>query len=359
MSELQLPALALQAKRQAEATPGAAAEHHLVVGVADIPVKEQLLLRSLLRVMDGKNNLRLKFSDTVSECNVVLVPAHWSSRLPPTCVSVHLIPEETPADSVPHPGLSIRAPLRLTNTSILLKAAAELLDYGATIRRSSNSLAQLLTTLLQHTMSRERRTTVLPLKDGREITVNFLDDCYYSPMPVEELLKGRFSLNEPRRASDAEIAALAGQPSQRLRELLWLATNRLIDSTEPSAELSGHFRLRRWPDAMGLTRAGMPMLAALLTKRALTMDEACRASGASVAAIGWFLKTNLALGIAESVEMLAHGAPTLTAILPAAPAASPSPASSPSPAAPSAHTAPAADPAKSMLSRLRDRLKLW
>lgn len=335
MAELQQFEPPLHANRPSEGSPGAGAEHSLVVGVADIPSKEQTLLRSLLKVMDGKNNLRLRFAETLSDCNVVLVPAHWSSRLPPTCVSVHLIPEETPADAAPHPGLSIRAPLRLTNTGSLLQAAAELLAYGAAIRRSSNSLAQLLTTLLQHTMSRERRITVLPLADGREITVNFLDDCLYSPMPVEDLLKGRFSLQEPRRASDAEIAALAERQGHRLRELLWLATNRLVDSAEPSVMLTGHFRLRRWPDAMALTRPGFPKLAALLTKRPHTIEQACAASGASAEAIGWFLKTNLALGIAEVVEMDGQARPA--------------------PTTPTLH----ADPARSMLRRIRDRLKLW
>ncbi len=335
MSELQQADIALDANGLAESTPAATTMHGLVVGTADIPAKEQLLLRSLLRIMDGKNNLRLSFSETLSDCNVVLVPAHWSSRLPPTCVSVHLIPEDTPDDATPHAGLLIRAPLRLSNTSILLQAAAELLEHGAAIVRSSNSLAQLLTTLLRHTMSRERRTTVLPLKDGREITVNFLDDCYFSPMPVVDLLRGRFNLNEPRRASDAEIAALAGRQSHRLRELLWLATNQLIDSDEPGVTLSGHFRLRRWPDAVAMTRPGFPMLAALLTSRPFTIDEACKASGASAVAVSWFLATNLALGIAESVEMVEQAKPVLTAL------------------------APQADPAKSMLSRLRDRLTLW
>ena len=335
MSELHHPDPVLHPGRHAESAAAGYPGHGLVVGVADIPAKEQLVLRSLLRVMDGKNNLSLRFSDTLSECNVVLVPAHWSSRLPPTCVSVHLIAEEAPADGLPHPGLSIRAPLRLTNTSVLLQAAAELLDHGAALLRSTNSLALLLTTLLRHTMSRERRTTVLPLKDGREIVINFVDDEYYCPMPVEELLAGRFSMHEPRRASDDEIDALDGRDCGRLRDLLWLATNRLIETGEPSAALSGHFRLRRWPDAMALTRPGAPMLAALLTRQAHSIEQASSASGASVAAIACFLKTNLALGIAESVEV--H-APVTPVTKPAA-----------------AH----ADPITSMLGRIRDRLKLW
>ncbi len=335
MAELQQPAPTVHAHPRSELAPAAGTDHDLVVGAADIPAKEQLLLRSLLRVMDGNNNLRLRYSETLSECNVVLVPAHWSSRLPPTCVSVHLIPEETAADAAPHPGLSIRAPLRLTNTSVLLQAAAELLAHGTALQQSSNSLALLLTTLLRHTMSRERRTTVLPFKDGREIVVNFLDDCYHCPMAVEELLKGGFSLEEPRRASDAEIAAVAGTHSRRLRQLLWQATNRLVDSAEPSAALSGHFRLRRWPDAMALTRPGFPMLAALLTSRPHTIEQAGKACGASAAAIGWFLKTNLALGIAESVELVEQAKPA-----PTAGAAHPTPATS-------------------MLGRIRERLKLW
>lgn len=321
--------------------PGASAQRSLVVGTQDIPAKDQLVLRSLLRVMDGQNGLGLRFSETLAECNVVLVPAHWSSRLPPSCVSVHLLPEETPAGMSPHPGLSVRAPLRLSNAGVVLHAAAELLDHGAALLRSSHGLAPLLDTLLRHAMSRERRITVLPFTEGPGLTVNFLEDRYHSPWPVDELLQGRYRLGEPRRASDAEIAALSGQEGRRLRELLWQATHRLGDVAEAGVALSGHYRLLRWPDAQALSRPGLPLLAALLTSRPQTVAQACAASGASAATISWFLKTNLALGIAVTVESVEYP-PSVK---------NPTPVPTPTPLA--------SEPAPSMLGRIRDRLKLW
>ncbi|MES2898169.1 MAG: hypothetical protein V4723_00505 [Pseudomonadota bacterium] len=305
----------------------------LVVGVADIPEKERLVLRSLLKVMDGKDHLRLRFSDELTECNIVLMSIGSLSRLPTGCVAVYLIPEgqgETPL----HPGLSIRAPLRLSNTSLLLQAAAELLTH-AEVHSASGSLAPLLSVLLRKLMSRERRTTVLPLGEDQEIIVDFLEDRYHCRLPLEALFEGQFDLQESRRANEGEIASIALQPGARLREFLWQATNRLVDVAAPCDTLSGNFRLHRWPDAMGLSRPGFPMLAALLTNRPHSVAQASKASGASPAAVSWFLRTNLALGIAELVDMAEHSAPSAEPII--------------------VHAAPAS----SMLSRIRDRLKLW
>lgn len=319
--------------------PGDSARRCLVVGTQDIPAKDQLVLRSLLRVMDGQNGLGLRFSDTLAECNVVLVPADGASRLPPGCVSVHLVPEHAPTGMSPHPGLSVRAPLRLSNAGAVLQAAAEMLDPGIALLRSSNGLASLLELLLRHVMSSEGHVTVLPLGDGHEMVVNVAEDRYHSDRSVEELLQGNYRLGEPRRASDAEIAALAQQDSRRLRELLWQATHRLGDVAEPGLTLPGRYRLLRWPDAMALARPGLPLLAALLTSRPQTVAQACAASGANAAMVSRFLKTNLALGIAVSVE---SAEPSLHAPVPVRQAAQ-----------------LALEPALSMLGRIRDRLKLW
>jgi hypothetical protein len=334
MTELAHPELALQHCSPPIPTTHIQRQRTLVVGALDIPAKEQLVLRSLLRVMDGKNNVALRFSEVLSDCNVMLVPADTPSRLSPTCVTVQLIPEHATPASASRTGLSIRSPLRLSNTGVVLQAAAELLQHDEEPAPTSSSLAPLLSTLLKHIMAKERRTTVFSLGADRDIIVNFTGECYYSQVPLAELLQGSYTVNEPRRATEDEIASLAGKESRRLRELLWLATNKLVDSAEPGIALSGHFRLRRWPDAVALTRPGFPMLAALLTSRSCTIEQACQASGASVGAISWFLRTNLALGIAESHE-------TTQPAKPASPPVSP------------------ATPAQSMLGRIRDRLKLW
>ncbi len=306
----------------------------LVVAVGDISSKEILVLRSLLKVMDGKNHFRLRFSEKLTDCNIALLPMGARLRLPADCVVVYLIPEGEGA--IPdHPGLSIRAPLRLSNTSVLLQAAAELLNHGGDDSPSGNKLAALVSVLLRNIMARERRTTFLALGEEHNIIVNFLEDRYYCAMPTDSLLEGKFALHESRRASDGELSLISLQPGARLRELLWHATHRLGDAAAPGDTLSGKFRLRRWPDAMAVSRPGFPMLAALLTKHPHSVEQASKVSGASPAAVSWFLRTNLALGIAEVVDLVEP--------------------------APAVHEPVVvhAIPVPSMLNRIRDRLKLW
>lgn len=315
--------------------PVAATCLDLVVGADGIAFKDQTVLRSLLRVMDGQHGLRLKFSDELLDCNVVLVPLHWASPLPSSCVSVCVVSEEAPDEPAPHDGLAIRAPLRLTNTSTMLRAAAKLLDLGAAAPRPQSNLVALLETLLQQIRSKEEHIVILPFCDGSHMVVNFAEERYYSPLPIEQLLKGNFQMGEPRRANAAEIAALAGKQDQRLRKLIWMATHRLGAATDSGAMLSGYFRLLRWPDAVALSHPRFPRLAALLTSRPQTVEEASAASGASAAEINYFLKTNLALGFAEAVEIVVPRKPNSAVGV--------------------VHT----NPAPSMLGRIRDRLKLW
>lgn len=307
----------------------------LVVGSDGIASKDQIVLRSLLRVMDGQNGLRLKFSDELSDCNVVLVPPHWPTTLPPSCVSVCVVSEDASADATPSLALLIRAPLRLTNTGTMLRAAAKLLDHRPTASAAPNGLGTLLETLLHQIRLKEKHTIVLPFSNGSDMVVNFADERYYSPLPIEQLLEGNYQLSQPRRAGTAEITTLGDQQDQCLRKLVWLATHRRSAANDSGVALSGYFRLLRWPDSVALSHPRFPRLAALLTSRPQTIEQASAISGASVTEINYFLKTNLALGIAEAVEMIEPPKviPKVSVI----------------------HS----NPAPSMLGRLRDRLKLW
>lgn len=307
----------------------------LMVGSNAISAKDQIVLRSLLKVLDNQHGLKLEFNEAWSDCDVVFVSEHWLSRLPPACVGIHVIAEDAPAEATSHAGLSIRSPLRLSNTTTVLHAAAKLLGHTPLLSRSTDGLARLLDTLLKYITAKEKNIIVLPLGDGGELIVNFAEERYCSPVRVEQLLEGRYEIGEPRRARAVEVAAMAAQDSHGLRRLVWLATHRLGATAEAGLALPGHFRLLRWPDAMALAHPGFPRLSALLTSRPHTIEQACAASGASIMAISYFLKTNLALGIAEAVEFVERRKPLLDAR--------------------SAH----ATPPPSILGRIRDRLKLW
>ncbi|HKX95184.1 MAG TPA: hypothetical protein VJM48_10810, partial [Methylibium sp.] len=100
----------------------------------------------------------------------------------------------------------------------------------------------------------------------------------------------------------------------------------------PAAALRGAYRLQRWPDAVALSRPGYPRLAALLTSRPMDCAEAGAASGLSLDTVRWFLAAGLALGIAVPVE---------AAEIPRLREPSPNPTQ------------------RSLLGRLRERLKLW
>ena len=313
----------------------------LIVGSQGISAKDQIVLRSLLKVMDGQQGLALKFSEEISDCNVVLMPEHWVSQLPTACVSVCLLSENAPANVLPQTALSVRSPLRLSNTSTMLHMATRLLDQEPSHAVVTNGLDSLLNTLLQNISAKEKNTLVVPFSDGSDMIVNFVDERYYSPMPIERLLKGEFQLGDPRVAKTAELSTLAEQEVRGLRRLIWQATHRVSDAAQAGVALSGHYRLLRWPDAVALSHPRFPRLAALLTSRAQTVEQASAASGASVMEISCFLKTNLALGIAEAVDVVKLRKP----IFDAGPAVNPG----------FAH----AVPAPSMLGRIRDRLKLW
>lgn len=302
-----------------------------MIGAIDLASKEQLLLRSLVRLLDGGSGLRLQFGEALTDCNVVFVPGDQVLRLPGRCVGVHVLAVGAEASPLTRPGLAVSMPLRATNVMAVLNAAAALLA-DALPSNPENGLAALFHLLVQHLVSRERRTTALLLQDGRQLIIDFSEGRLHTEATLDDLLAGRYRIGESRRATAQERDSLHATPALRLRDLLWAAAHRLGDTHVPATELRGSYQLRRWPDAAALSRPGFPRLAALLTSRAMTVAQACDASGASHAAVRWFLEAALVLGIALPVE----SAPPARSVAPTP-----------------------AEPARSLLGRLRERLKLW
>jgi len=214
-----------------------------VVGVQEILPKDQLVLRSLLRLLDGRLGRRLAFSESIDDCDVVFAaPGVSLAAQSRKTVAVRVLPEESNPTPGALQGLSIVAPLRMTNVMEALRACVEAI-----------------------------------------------------------------------RQAKAPGAAPPGA----------------------FAPLPGRYRLRRWPDAAALRQPGIPRLAALLTSRSFDLAGASAASGLPPAAVDGFLKACLALGYAETDEGAAPVTP------------------------PHAAAAALPGPMRSVLGRLRERLKLW
>lgn len=309
----------------------APAARAMVIGTQGVPEKEQLVLRSLIRLLDGREGLRLQHAESLDECNVVFVGGEAAVRLPGARVAIHLVGDAT----APVPGLAVAPPLRMTNVlGVLHLARQQLFEPPVVSGSGGDGLAALFRLLSHHLLARERRLTVLPLLDGRQLTVDFAGERLHGPMSSDELLAGHYRLGLARRAAPADHDLMAAATTN-LRELMWQAAQRLTDRGAEPPELHGGFRLRRWPEALVLLRPGMPRLCAHLTARTLDPHQAAAAAGLPAAAVHWFLGAALALGIAVPAGEGLHAA------------AEPPPASR------------AAPEPRSLLGRLRERLKLW
>lgn len=305
----------------------------LVVGALGLGAKEQLLLRSLVRLLHGSAGLELRFADTPDECQVVFLPDDAAVHVLPPQLGVQVVAD---VSKEPHPGLRVQLPLRASNVGAVLQTAAQFLGrQRAAAVATRDGLAHLFDALTRLLMARERRATVFPFVDGPLLWVDFGDDrCRCDPSP-HALLSTACSLGDPRRATPAETAASSGGGCLRLREFLWSLAHRLEDEGRPAPLLGGCYRLLRWPEAVALARPGIPRLSALLTSRAMGVADASRASGADLAGVGWFLAAGLALGLVELAGAVEEAPPHAP----------------PGPAVPAA--------ARGLIDRLRERLRLW
>lgn len=304
----------------------------LVIGTLGMGAKEELVLRSLMRLLHGVAGLELRMGDDIGECNVVFIAADARVRVPPPVLSVHVVADPTRA--LP-PGLWVQLPLRAGNVGGVLEAAAGLLHSQSQAAGEAAGLADLFQALSSHLMARERRAMAFPFAGGPTLWVDFGAERCRCELPSAQLLMGSMRLAAPRRMREDELAAAAQAPGWPLRPMLWQLAHRLEDLGVAAPVAAGRYRLVGWPDTEALRRPNMPRLSALLTSRALDASEACRASGASAGAVGWFLATALALGMAE-----------------------PAVSAQPEAVATPPRTLPPPPPA-GLLERLKERLKLW
>jgi hypothetical protein len=320
----------------------------LVIGTQDIAQKDQLVLRALVRLLEGGVNIRARFSEQLAECNVVFVPGHWPYRFHAPCITVRVIdPEDVGAALETTADLTVATPLRMTNVIAVLQSATQRV-HGVSQFDPVKGQRALFELLGERTRTAERRRAVVPMSAGQQIVFDFVQQLVHTSMPMEVLLSGAYTLGEPHRVSPVEEELIRSVPAHSLRHLLWGLAMRLAQTGASAPVRSGHYRLSRWPDAVGLTAAGHPRLAALLTSQALSYEQACARSGVPEATVRWFLEACLALGLA--VDEGSAGAASAPARSPAAPAAAGA-AKPPDP--------PAAATPPGWLGNLRERLKLW
>ncbi|WP_146187884.1 hypothetical protein [Acidovorax sp. CF316] len=313
----------------------------LVIGTQDIAQKDQLVLRALVRLLDGGVNIRARFSEQLAECNVVFVPGHWPYRFHAPCITVRVLdPADTSAALEQTADLTVATPLRMSNVIAVLQSATQRV-YGVSQFDPVKGQRALFELLGEHTRTAERRRAVVPMSAGQQVVFDFVQQLVHTSMPMEVLLSGAYTLGEPHRVSPVEEELIRSVPSHSLRQLLWSLAMRLAQKGASAPVRTGHYRLLRWPDAIGLSSAGHPRLAALLTSRALSYEQLCAKSGVPEATVRWFLEASLALGLA--VEETAPAAAATAVAAPAPAAKTPVPAAAPA----------------GWLGNLRERLKLW
>lgn len=286
----------------------------LTIGAIDIDAKDQILLKSLIHLLDGQVPCRLRHSEASADCNVVFVPASWPKRLPPNCVTVRVAEAETYSALRDGGGLVVARPLRLQHVMSVLVAAGDLLSSHL-LATASNGVRAVFQALTRHMNARERRITVFPLSNSHRLVVDFVNNTVLATLSQTELIEGRYDLAVPYRAETREIDDFDAPTPWRLRDLIWTLSAHLGDAGVTGGAFAARYRLQRWPDAVALARPGVPKLVALLTSRPLTFDEVCQLSGAPEPVVYWFLEAALALGIATPIEGPYEGKVTLPARL--------------------------------------------
>lgn len=314
----------------ARPSPSRGATRVVAIGSVDLPPKEHVLLRSLVRLLRSQfDGIELQMLEDPAGCQIVFVPSDWGTRLPPERVCIWVRRES--GGEHRGGGLSLEAPLRASNVGAVLRAAIDQLQTSEAGHVGLAALFQAITTRL---LAQERRAAVFQFQDGRQLCVRFAEGLVLGNFPLDSLLRSDSGTIEVRRAGTQDLASFDGNPPARLKDLVWHAAFRLgqREGHVVRADDHLHYRLMRWPDAIALARPGVPKLAALFTSRAMSLAQASEAAGMSPSTTRRFMEACIALGLAAVVSD------------------DPNQGASPSASAPAA---------SGLLSRLKDRLKLW
>ena len=98
----------------------------LVIGTQGISHRDDMVLRALVRLLDGGINISARFSEQLEECNVVFVPGNWPYRFHAPCITVGVkdpaMPDQSPDSAC---DLAVSTPLRMTNVIAVLQSATQ------------------------------------------------------------------------------------------------------------------------------------------------------------------------------------------------------------------------------------------
>jgi len=271
----------------------------LDIAALGLDARDRAVLVSMTRMLDGQAGLRLRWVEDATACTTLFVPHDWSQYVSPPRVLVRLTPRgATPADS-PR-GLSVASPLRVSEMTDVLEAAAALYELarGAVQREHARMALHALRDLLVGALlAGERRRTLFGVGDGHALVVDFRTGEITSSLPQAELLARPLHVADPQRAPDA-VSWPGATHTLRLSTLLWGLTHVLIDQGVSPRTINGRYQLTRPPEPAALARPSTPRLVAAWTQRAMGVGEAAAVGRLSAFEILWFLSTALALGIA-------------------------------------------------------------
>lgn len=268
----------------------------LRIGARDLPAHDQALLRSLIQLLNGHMRCQPRFHEPAEECDVVFVPATWHRRMPASCITVRVAEAGAMVQADDADGFALEKPLRHAAVHAVLQVASELIA-NSTQAAAADGVRAVFLALTRHLMSRERRTTVLRLSDGHGLLVDFARQAVHADMTRQELLRGMYVMQPPQRAQPADEAQLGLAPGWPLRELVWELAAHLGDADVEGTDFQAAYRLVRRPAGGLPQRPEYQRLVGQMLAQALTLDEACRHSGATRPQVQWFLEACFAMGL--------------------------------------------------------------
>lgn len=269
----------------------------VTIGSLALPAQDTTILRALVRLLDGALGMGLRYSEDVAGCHVVFAsPAALSTCPGRTTVVV------TDAATVPlgwGGPITISSPLRMIGVITALQQALPR-------RRSSNPLdrQRWLSSLFERLRAALRSCghSVLPIGGGQLLRLDAVSQSMQATVPVEQLLSHAHDLGALRPCTAADEDALQGAETHSLSVFLWRLSATMVEARAPHPPLRGAWRLRRWPQAMGLMAPGHPHLAALLWRRPYTALELAERAGLPLPVVRAFVLTGDALGLGQLEE---------------------------------------------------------
>lgn len=235
------------------------ATHIRKLTAVGLPAREELLVRSLLKMTSARTTEAWVFQDSL-EANVALcnpdsalaaLALRRSTSHGLLCVSV--VHEDSPV--LPQTQ-ALRSPIRSGDFIDMLNHASEQLMHPGRPRRAielADARADPLATALQRQLAQGARHYAVAICGGVSVALSFATRRIAGAAPLDDralLALGQDSAFELRELDDEQGAQLFATAawSEGMDRLLWLAGLHARESGMQPA-MDGSYMLRRWPDA--------------------------------------------------------------------------------------------------------------